>query len=290
MEKTQKVLVLIDADSLVYSSSKEGLQESIENIDDKIKNIFEQTGADFYAMFISLGTYFRHRVDPAYKAQRKAYPTQLLWTRTLKNYLIEKYGAIASKDVEADDLVAYFYNKKMFYNGEQEDIDISFEQSIYATDPLKIVVASPDKDLLQSLWGSHYNYTYRLEDRDNPNSLIKGWWVETSESQADEYLRMQVICGDAGDNVGGLRGRGAAYWKKITVHNILSWGDLLQEYITHHKDVATGVYEFQKNFRLLKLLDSDSDFFREVGYIPEFAYHKVIVNLEEIPIETNPVF
>ena len=282
-----KVLVLIDADSLVYNSSKELLQDSIQNIDDKINNIFEQTGATHYAMFISLGTYFRHRIDPAYKAQRKVYPTQLLWTRTLKNYLIERWGAIAAKEVEADDLVAYFYNKTFSYDKLQDWLFIKDGNTRLAVENVKVIVATPDKDLLQSLPGEHFNYSYRLADKENPNSLVKGWWVETSESNADEFLRMQVIVGDAGDNVGSLRGKGPAYWKKISKENIPSWGELLQEYIIHYTDVPTAVFEFQKNYRLLRLLQNDSDFFREVGYIPEFTYHVVnrepIVKTDEIP-------
>lgn len=288
MEK-QKILVLIDADSLVYSSSKESLQESIQNIDDKIANIVDSTKADYYSMFISLGTYFRHRIDPAYKAQRKIYPTQLLWTRTLKNYLIEKYGAIAAKEVEADDLVAYFFNKTFSYDTLQDYLFIKDGNTRLAEENVKVVVATPDKDLLQSLQGTHFNYSYRLEDKENPNSLIKGWWVETSESNADEFLRMQMIVGDPGDSVNGLRGKGPAYWKKISKDTIPSWGELLQEYITHYEDVPTAIFEFQKNYRLLKLLQNDSDFFREVGYIPEFTYHAVKTK-EIVEQEINPTF
>lgn len=209
----EKILVLIDADSLVYSSSKESLKESIEIIDDKVQNIFEKTGADYYSMFISLGTYFRHTVDPGYKAQRKSYPTQLLWTRTLKNYLIEKYGAVAGKNVEADDLVAYFNNKKIYEfvyktselfdnTGEIRNLGIieeGTELSLNTPDGtvrVKTIVASPDKDLLQSVPGKHFNYSYFLPDRNNIESLVKGSWVETDESSANDFMKMQMIVGE----------------------------------------------------------------------------------------------
>lgn len=298
----EKVLVLIDADSLVYSSSKESLKESIEIIDDKVQNIFDKTGADYYSMFISLGTYFRHTVDPGYKAQRKSYPTQLLWTRTLKNYLIERYGAVAGKNVEADDLVAYFNNKKiyefvyktseLFDNTEEvrnlgiveEGTELSLNTA-NGTTRVKTIVSSPDKDLLQSIPGKHFNYSYFLADKTNVNSLVRGSWVETSELEVNEFCKMQMIVGDAGDNVGALVGKGPAYWKKLSNNGIPTWGDILHEYINHHKDISVGISEFNKNYKLLHLLDSDSDFLREVGYLPEFKYYainKPVVNKDEV--------
>jgi 5'-3' exonuclease len=289
MEKPSKVLVLIDADSLVYASSKETLEESLLILDEKIANIFEKTGADFYSMFISLGSYFRHTLAPEYKASRKKYPSQLLWTRTLKNYLIEKYGAIAAKNVEADDLCAYFVKKKFYYN-QMDSVDVIVgEKQLYFDAEVRLVVASPDKDLLQSIPGKHFNYSYKLEERDNPDSLIKGWWVETNQEDADNFVKMQTVIGDPGDSIYGLSGRGPAYWKKISQDGAPSWGELLEEYIQHHKNVSLAVFEFQKNYRLLKLLEEDSDFYREVGYLPEFKYYNVNKPVPVL-VEENEVF
>ena len=300
----EKILVLIDADSLVYSSSKESLKESIEIIDDKVQNIFEKTGADYYSMFISLGTYFRHTVDPGYKAQRKSYPTQLLWTRTLKNYLIEKYGAVAGKNVEADDLVAYFNNKKiyefvyktseLFDNTEEIRslgiVEEGSELTIYEANGatrVKTIVASPDKDLLQSIPGNHFNYSYFLSDKTDINSLVKGSWVETDESSADDFMKMQMIVGDSSDGIVGLRGKGIKYWQELlSDEGNVFWEDILGEYIKHHQSISVAISEFNKNYKLLHLLDSDSDFLREVGYLPEFKYYSInnkqVINKDEV--------
>lgn len=277
----EKVLVLIDADGLIYQSSKEDFLESVAILDEKIQNILEKTNADFYSVFISLGGYFRHRVDPTYKVRRRSYPSKLLWTKSLKNYLIEKYNAVAGKDVEADDLVAYFFNMPLYEgvpnfdvvaNGHTISIDTA---DIINPTKLKIVLASPDKDLLFSIPGKHFNYSYTLQDKEDLESLIKGWWVDTSEAMADEFLRSQMVIGDAADGVSGLSGKGSAFWKKLSKDVIPSWGEILQLYIDHHGNVATGIYEYQKNYRLLKLLDCPSDFLREVGYMPEFVYNTV---------------
>lgn len=282
MEEKQKVLVLIDADALIYQSSKEDLSESIAIIDEKINNIFQKTEADFYSMFISQGGYFRNKIDPAYKNNRKKYPTQLLWTKTLKNYLIEKYGAVAGKEVEADDLVNYFYNKNHYYHDFPElglnpttlehDGDVEQIKALedYGYKKMKVIIASPDKDLLNSVTGRHFNYTYKLENKEDLNSLLKGWWVDTPYGTNDEFLRMQMIIGDPSDGVAGIPGKGPAYWKKLMEANIADWPGILAEYIAYFGNVATAVYEFNKNYRLLKLLERDSDFYREVGYIPTF--------------------
>ena len=188
-------LALIDGDALCYQSSKETLEESIQNIDEKINNIFEKTEATHYVIFISNSPYFRHKIDPLYKSQRSKYTSPLKWLKTVKKYLVEGWNAQSMDLVEADDLVSYFYNKE-FYEYSPEGI-------FYKTDALNLVggtrfeniICSPDKDLLQSIPGKHFNYTYKLESEDNPNSVIKGWWVETSVEDAIEFINYQLRVG-----------------------------------------------------------------------------------------------
>ena len=282
MEKEKKVLVLIDADSLIYQSSKEDLFESMAIIDEKIKNIFEKTRADFYSMFISQGGYFRNKIDPAYKNNRRKYPNQLLWTKTLKNYLIEKYGAMAGKEVEADDLVSYFYNKEFYFGIPNYIMDHSINFPVLSTNDfsltnvlgVEVILASPDKDLLRSIPGKHFNYTYRLEP--NTEVLHKGWWVETTKEESEEFLKMQMVVGDSSDGIAGIPGRGPKYWEGINKDKSVSWGDILQDYISHFDSVTTAINSFSRNFRLLKMLSTEPDFYREVGYLPTFEYREVI--------------
>ena len=77
-------LILVDADSLCYQSSKETLQESIQIMDEKIQNMYDKTEATHAAFFISTGRYFRHDIDPFYKSGRGKYPTTLKWLKSLK--------------------------------------------------------------------------------------------------------------------------------------------------------------------------------------------------------------
>ena len=131
--------------------------------------------------------------------------------------------------------------------------------------PVDTILVSPDKDLLESIGGSHFNYSYKLLDKTNPDSLIKGWWVVTSKEEAELFKLYQLIAGDTSDGVKGIEGKGKKFFEKLEEKSIQN---VLVQYIKQYGE-AKGIYEFQKNYRLLYLLSTNEDFFREVGYIPE---------------------
>lgn len=247
------IIAIIDADGLIYHSLRETLEESLSVLNDKVENIFIKTGCSHYIMFISKGKYFRHEIDKNYKINREKYRDQQSWIKTLKGYLEDKYKAQYMIGVEADDLVCYWYNNKSTSNNLFQDT---------------VILCSPDKDLLQTAVGKHFNYSYKLEDKNDPNSLIKGWWVENTEAQSDDFKRMQLIVGDSTDGVAGLVGKGIKFYEKISKEVKPSWGDILQLYCSDY-GFSRGIFEFQKNFRLLHILETNEDFMREVGRLPD---------------------
>lgn len=262
-------LAIIDGDALTYHSSKDSIHESIEIIDEKIQNIFIQTGATHYVLFISNSPYFRHQISSEYKSNRNKYKIPLKWLKTLKKYLIEEWGAQSMDLVEADDLVSYWYNKDLKTIGNPFNLnETTGENEPKLPEIYEKVICSPDKDLLQSIPGKHFNYSYKLEDKYNPNSVIKGWWVETSEAESDDFKRMQVVVGDVTDGVSGLKDKGIKFYEKISKEIKPSYGELLQLYCVEYGQ-AQGIFEFQKNYRLLHLLNTDEDFEREIGQLPE---------------------
>lgn len=285
-----KNYVIIDADGLIYHSSKQDLKESIDILDEKIQNILNKTRADYYSMFISMGSYFRHKVNPTYKSNRKQYPSPLLWVRTLKDYLIEGYGAIASKDVEADDLCKYFYNKnyasgitfhaQMTFDGElQKSLFISNQGLLIGDgEEVRVILATPDKDLLKSIPGTHFNYSYKLENKDTPEeSLVKGTWITTTKDEAYQDIWYKMIEGDSTDGIIGLRGKGRAFAKSLYSDEGRQFYDLcLEAYVKHYNNETEAIVRFQENYRMLHILENDGDFLREVGYLPEFTYRDVI--------------
>lgn len=272
-------IAIIDGDALTYHSSKDSIHESIEIIDKKIQNIFIQTGATHYVLFISNSPYFRHKISPDYKSNRNKYKIPLKWLKTLKKYLIEEWGAQSMDLTEADDLCSYWMNKDLCIadDGKIEPREVFVDALDYCVvenlpqfefESMEKVLCAVDKDLLQSIPGKHFNYTYKLEDKDNPNSVIKGWWVETSEAESDDFKRMQVVVGDVTDGVSGLKGKGIEFYEKISKEIKPSYGELLQLYCVEYGQ-AQGIFEFQKNYRLLHLLSTDEDFEREIGQLPE---------------------
>lgn len=297
-----KKLVIIDGDGLLYHSSKETLEESIESINDRINNIFIKTKIDFYILFISNGRYFRHSIDPNYKLKRTAYPTQLKWIKTLKAYLIENWKAQWMDNAEADDLVAYWYNHSIWFNPEYivtKPLIMTFRNSItpYNTESnpssylMEKIICSPDKDILQSIPGKHFNYSYKLENKEDPNSIVKGWWVETTEYNTRLNFWNSMVCGDVTDGIKGIEGRGITYANKMyDVENKQYESICLKEYI-HKYGISQGIYEFQKNYRLLHLLDCDEDFMREIHKLPEFPVISEVPKIQ-VPqvVESNYEF
>ena len=193
--------------------------------------------------------------------------------------MVEQWGAQSMDLVESDDLCAYWMNKDLCIadDGKIEPREVFVDAlDYYAVENLprfefesmEKVLCAVDKDLLQSIPGKHFNYTYKLGGKYNPNSVIKGWWVETSEAESDDFKRMQVVVGDVTDGVSVLKGKGIKFYEKISKEIKPSYGELLQLYCVEYGQ-AQGIFEFQKNYRLLHLLNTDEDFEREIGQLPE---------------------
>lgn len=289
-------LALIDADGLTYHSLRDSLQESLSVIDEKILNIFEKTEATHYILFISQGKYFRHNLFPEYKLSREKYRNNpsSKWVKVLKQYLIANWNAQWMDNVEADDLVAYWKNKSIYFHPEESNFDTNNmcwdkvdENAQLVSDK---IICSPDKDLLQSISGKHFNYSYKLEDKTDLNSVVKGWWVETTVNNASFFTWEQMVCGDTADGVKCLFGKGKAWvdknftGKSLKEVQHLVFDEYMQEYSTEK-----GIYEFQKNYRLLHMLDCDEDFMREVGKLPNFPEIQPI-NKQSVEQQIIPEF
>lgn len=230
---------IIDADSLLYQSSKETLEESISIIDEKIESILAQTKAQQYALFISIAPYFRHDISPDYKSKRVS--SQLLWLKTLKSYLIENYNAKYIKGIEADDICSIILN----------------DSSSFLLDRDYITMCSPDKDLVKANYGRHLDYKYIIKD----NILIKGTWVETSEDEAIRFFWTQMLTGDTVDGILGLRGVGKVGANKLIadIPTEMLPETIFKAYISALGE-SIGISEYYKNYRLLKMLKTTKEY------------------------------
>lgn len=246
------MLTIIDADSLLYYSSKDTIQESIVELDNRISSILLRTKADNFIICLSSSSYFRKDIDPLYKDKRK--PSTLKFIRTLKNYLVENYKGLIIQYLEADDIVSWLLNHP----------------------PLKEVdkvISAVDKDVIKQNQGTFYNYG-------------KDEFVETSAREAVDFMFTQLITGDSTDNIKGIPGKGEVFAKsKIVPGNVK--GNLLtvfSEYINHYGNIPKGIEEFYKNFKTVYLLKKDDEIAEyldlEVFDINEFINETKNFNLE----------
>ena len=180
--------VLVDGDILAYRAAFATQDDLPKDAEEKIEIlldfVLEETldfvTPDQFEVYLTGSTNFRFDVAKSYpyKGNRKASdkPKHL---RHVRDYMIDKFGAIVSEGEEADDLIA-----------------------IEATrcGP-NTVVASIDKDMLQiPCW--HFNFN-RKE------------WTQVSEWQGDLFFYTQILTGDAADNIKGLKGIGPVKAAKL---------------------------------------------------------------------------
>jgi len=293
MENTK--LGIIDIDGLFYHSARETLEESIQTFKDKFQNILDKTSITHYIGFYSQGRYFRHNIFLDYKIGRVGRPVPK-FMKALKEWAIVEYGLQNMYLVEADDLTAFWINKNICsYVAYPHNMEVHEGNSQYWNLVDKILI-TPDKDLLESIPGQHFNYTYKLTDKANAakkaakiangiyevkeEDVIKGWWIETSEHTTNAFKNMQLIVGDSGDGIKGIEGKGAKYWERMESKGATRLDDVFWEYIENYGH-AQGIFEFQKNYRLLHLLDCNDDFVREIGEIPTFPNIVKVAQPEE---------
>lgn len=291
-----KILSIIDFDGMLYHSTRDTLEESIEALKDKLQNCLDKTGCTHWTGFVGKKRTFRHNISLDYKANRTGKPPKYL--SALKEWTIAEYNLNVCIGYEADDAVGYFYSipeiTKLVGHSEIECVP----DEILNKDTVKIL-CSPDKDILKGFAGKHFDYTYRITDEAkerrkissdyiyNEEDVVKGNWVETTEDEVDSFQRMQVIVGDSADGISGIRKKGIKFWEKISAEIKPSWGEILQLYCTEY-GLNQGVFEFQKNFRLLHILQTTEDFIREIGKVPD--YPNIIEIVKEEVVEIKDTF
>lgn len=227
-------LAIIDADTICYFSchNKESLMKqdkSIEDvftcIDGYINSILDNTKSDYYTGFLTDGS-FRYKIatQKPYKGNRSTLEKPKYFSLA-KSYLIDKYGFISLKNYEADDLCIMTNN--------------TYKQ----TKEYNPIICSPDKDLKQ-VEGIFYDYK-------------KGESTELDRQTGIKNLWKQVLTGDSGDNIPGLKGIGEI--KATIMLGALEYQNypalVLEKYIREY-DEYLGIKYFTENYQLVKMLDT----------------------------------
>ena len=186
------MIVLFDADSLVYSSwcgVDDEVNEAIGKFDEvfmSIINRLEETyQIDKVITFNNSKGNFRKLLDTNYKANRKKQQHPKL-LEEMHEHIQKIYSTKSSYGVETDDLVATYWTTLTIELGHNN-----------------VIIVSLDKDYKQ-LPCLLYNYHYK-------HQVI----YDISPYEALYNFYEQMIIGDSADNVNYCKGYGKAYVKKL---------------------------------------------------------------------------
>jgi len=191
-------VAIIDADSILYQIAHMQPSPALcrKALDDKLKEIMTNTGSIHGAVFIKGKDNFRYAVDAAYKGNRKDTIEPEVKDRIEELYEYSKDFSVQSDGGEADD-----------YCGIAAELALN--------EGKRYVVCHIDKDL-DCIPGWHYNF--------RKDTL---YYVEPE--QGYRFLMMQILTGDATDNIQGLRGVGPKTAEKLIngVPNTQLWSRVI---------------------------------------------------------------
>lgn len=267
MEEEKDLVLLIDADSLIYYEAyKEDTNDALNGIDVRIKRILEENGTTKFVMFLTEGKCFRYNkaVTSEYKGNRKDKAKPRLF-EMLKGYLKAQYGAYSVPGIEADDAVVLYNN---------------------LTD-LNTRICSPDKDVIEQTPGVHYNYQV-VGLKDEQGNKLEGQYaskgmITTSEEDALLFLYKQMLMGDSTDGINGIEGIGPKKaekflntWVNTETHEtgqIEVEQRILMVYMDKY-GAPEGIIRFAETFRLVYILKTQEDLIREGIELPELIITK----------------
>jgi hypothetical protein len=250
---------IIDLDSVIFyafhpnkvlDDNKEPIKENgkfvyVEKTEEEIKascdylmqDILLSSNATSYIGYIKGKNTISDRlvVNADYKANR---PTQKpkFWDFT-KQCLIDNWGAIEVNNLEVDDAV----------NITRLKLENSF-------------ICAIDGDLLK-LEGTHYKWN-------------KKEWITTTKEEANYKFWSDMICGQSGDFIKGLPGKGIKYadklFEKLNYKTDLEYAELIfSAYLVHYGNVDIAIKEYYKNYMCLYILKEKEGFI-----IPEIKEFK----------------
>lgn len=161
------------------SANIEPLRNALHSAKITINKILEATKADTYVVHLSCpgAENFRMEIDPNYKANRSE-DNRPFYYEKIRQYLIDVHNAKVADKQEADDAMGI--------------AQVDRNTGKLTKKGSKSVIASFDKDM-KTIPGWHYDWT--KED-------AKLVWISKEEALRNFY--MQVLTGDAVDNVKGL--------------------------------------------------------------------------------------
>lgn len=221
------MIVLVDADSLVYSCSwgaetEEDAYGKFDQVVMHMINEIEQTYDVSSVVFFHGSTNnFRYQINKTYKANRKSEKPPFF--TALSRYVKTFHEAVSADGEEVDDLVARRWKE-------------------YAQDGHEVCIMTIDKDYYQ-LPALIFNYSNR-----------KRGFYKVSQAEAIHNFWTQMITGDAADNVNYLPGKGKVFAKKHLEGARSEFSYLRRVYILFLEKYGESARQaFCECYKLLKL-------------------------------------
>jgi hypothetical protein len=195
----------------------------IEASDFWMNKILTECGATHYIAYIKglNTTDSRKNINCDYKSKR---PTTSPWYwNFVKEYLKLKWKVFQVNGIEVDDAV----------NITRLNLENSF-------------IVAIDGDLLR-LDGTHYQWRVKGEE--------SGKWITTTKDEAIYKFWSDMIVGQPGDGLSGLKGKGIKYVEDLFTENLGVPIESLvfNEYIQHYGE-EIGIEEFYKSYKCLNIL------------------------------------
>lgn len=221
------MLALLDGDILCYRCgwACEHAAEGVAKwqIDQTITRIIEETNASDWKIYLSGDNNFRYFVFPDYKANRRDM-RRPRWLEPLREHLVSEWSASIADGYEADDA-------------------IGIESSLSPDDS---VVCSIDKDLRQ-LPTNHYHFVNRT-------------WLHISPLEGWRNFFLQLLTGDATDNIKGCPGIGNVKAERA-LRDLTSASGFYEAVVEHYYAVYKESWseELELNATLLYILRKEND-------------------------------
>lgn len=159
-----------DSEELVKELVRENVDPMVwkGNANSTIEKIMDGAGCDTCKIYLTGPGNFREKVVTDYKAHRKDVSKPLMF-KEMREWLIERHGAIVVEGIEADDAMA----TEGYQNQDST------------------VICTTDKDL-KMVPGWHFNWNKDVEPR------------QVQDPEGYRWFFTQLLMGDSADNIHGL--------------------------------------------------------------------------------------
>jgi len=232
-------VAIIDADSLLYyEMGKPTLEEALEGLRSRIHQILLETNSTYYIGYLTLGKCYRYekaKSKPYKNGRSKAKPKPPIFYALRAALQQDPYNFVGFNTVEADDLVA-------------------ISADILQDSGYEFVIASPDKDVINQIPGTHYNYG-------------KAETIVTTEEMAEKFLWTQVLMGDSTDGIPGIPGMGIKGAEKLLddIPDVYTMSQVCLDAYMAKFGRDRGMHKFYETYTLVRILRDNEELEDQCG-------------------------